>query len=320
MRKYILRRLLQLVPVVLTVLAINFVLIHAAPGDPAVYLAGEDPNPQYIASIRHAYGLDRPLWQQFIVYIGRVLQGDLGRSHMNNRMVLDLIKERLPATLFLIITAYGLSAIIGTLLGGLAAKRPGSWADTAISTGGILGHSVPVFWLGLMMIALFAVKLDWLPTSGLRSVEMPRSLWAQGLVYAKHLILPAATLALTNVGQYIRLSRASVVEVMEEDFITTARGVGYPENTIFLRHALRNALLPVVTIAGLQLGAAFAGATLTETVFAWPGLGRLMFESIMSRDYPLLMGSYLILATTVVLANMLTDIVYAYLDPRVAYS
>jgi peptide/nickel transport system permease protein len=317
MRRYVLRRLLQMIPVVLSVIVINFVLIQLAPGDVSLYLAGQEAGPEYIAAIRHEYGLDKPMIEQFWAYFSKVCQGDMGKSFVYGRPVIQVIAQRMPATILLILFGMGVAAVIGTLIGAYSAKRLGSPADTAISLLGITAYSIPVFWLGLMLILAFSVTLHWLPSSGIRSVVLEGGFAVRASDLIRHLVLPATTLGLVYVGEYIRLSRASVAEVMGEDFVTTSRAVGYDENTIFLKHVLRNALLPVVTIAGLQLGFVFAGATLTETVFAWPGMGRLMFNAILSRDYPLLMGSYLIMSVTVVLANLLTDIVYAYLDPRV---
>jgi len=319
MRRYITRRLLQMIPVVFSVILINFLLIQAAPGDAATYLAGREASPEFIDALRHTYGLDKPVMTQFFLYLGQVLRGNLGRSFVYGEPVMTVILRRLPATILLIFFGMGVAAVIGTLLGAQAARRIGSTTDGAISLTGITLYSVPVFWLGLLLILIFAVKLHWFPSLGIHSLTAPKDFLSQTIDLLYHLVLPATTLGLIYVGEYIRLARASVAEVLGEDFITTSRAIGYDGNTIFLKHALRNALLPVVTIAGLQLGFVFAGATLTETVFAWPGMGRLLFDAILARDYPLLLGAYLMMSVTVVLANLLTDLLYAYLDPRVTY-
>jgi len=318
-RRYITRRLLQIIPVVFSVILINFLLIQAAPGDAATYLAGREADPAFIESLRHAYGLDKPVMTQFFLYLGQVATGHLGRSFVYGEPVMTVILRRLPATILLIFFGMGVAAVIGTLLGAQAARRLGTGTDAAISLTGIALYSIPVFWLGLLLIMVFAVNLRWFPSLGIHSVTVSKDFISQTVDLLHHLILPATTLGLIYTGEYIRLSRASVAEVLGEDFITTSRAVGYDGKTIFLKHALRNALLPVVTIAGLQLGFVFAGATLTETVFAWPGMGRLLFDAILARDYPLLLGAYFIISITVVLANLLTDLLYAYLDPRVTY-
>lgn len=313
------RRLLQMIPVVLSVVCINFVLIQLAPGDAAIFLAGREADPAYIEAIRHQYGLDLPILTQFVRYLGQLLQGNFGRSFISGRPVLVVIGERIGPTLLLVFAGVGVAAVLGTILGAQAARRMGTPYDTTMSLLSIVSYAIPVFWLGLMLILFFGIKLRWLPTSGMRSVLPLRSALDRAIDVVRHLILPAVTLGVAYLGQYIRLSRSSVAEVMKEDFITTARAIGYDENTIFIKHALRNALLPVVTIAGLHLGFIFAGATLTETVFAWPGMGRLIYDAILGRDFPLLMGCYTIMAVSVVLATLATDVLYAYLDPRVTY-
>ncbi len=319
MRRYVGRRLLQMIPVVFSVILINFLLIQAAPGDAATYLAGREAGPEYIDALRHTYGLDKPVMTQFAIYSGQVLRGNLGRSLVYGEPVMTVILRRLPATILLVLFGMGVAAVIGTLLGAHAARKIGTTTDAVISLGGIALYSVPVFWAGLLLILVFAVRLGWFPSMGIHSLTAPRDFISQTVDMFYHLILPATALGVIYVGEYIRLSRASVAEVLGEDFITTSRAIGYDGNTIFLKHALRNGLLPVVTVAGLQLGFVFAGATLTETVFAWPGMGRLLFDAILARDYPLLLGAYLMMSVTVVLANLLTDLLYAYLDPRVTY-
>jgi peptide/nickel transport system permease protein len=317
LRRYVLFRVMQLVPVALTVIVLNFLLIHLAPGDVAILLAGDDADPTYMATIREAYGLDRPFLEQLRRYLTQVLSGDLGRSYRSREPVLDELLARLPATLLLIGTALVFAVLLGTAIGTLIARHPGSALDTGVSAASVSLFSVPVFWLGLMMILFFSVQLRWLPSSGMGAVDGPRDGWGRALDVAYHLILPTITLSTVWVGQYVRLARSSVAEVMAESYIVTARAIGYPEHRVLLHHALRNALLPVVTVLGLQLGLALTGAVLTETVFSWPGLGRLIYEAILARDTPVIMGAFILMSFTVALASLATDLVYAALDPRV---
>ncbi|MFN8723779.1 MAG: ABC transporter permease [Rhodospirillales bacterium] len=318
LRRYVLFRVLQLVPVALVVIVLNFLLIHLAPGDVAILLAGEDADPTYMASVRAAYGLDLPFHEQLLRYLGQVLTGDLGLSYRSRQPVMDELMARVPATLMLVGTALVIAVTVGVLVGTLIARRPGSAVDSVVSVLSISLFSIPVFWLGLMLILWFAVHLRWLPSSGMGSVGGPREGMAMVMDVARHMILPAVTLATVWVGQYVRLARTSVSEVLAENYIVTARAVGYGEGTVLLSHALRNALLPVVTVLGLQIGLALTGAVLTETVFSWPGLGRLIYEAILARDTPIIMGAFIIMSFTVALASLATDLLYAALDPRVS--
>jgi peptide/nickel transport system permease protein len=317
LRGYFIRRLLQMIPVILAVVLLTFALLQLAPGDVATLMAGEDADPQVIAAIRERYRLDAPVLDQFVAYIGSVLQGDLGTSIRYGQPVLDVILSRAPATLLLVGTALLAATFLGTTVGALLARRIGSRTDAIASFLAIGAFSVPVFWLGLMLILVFAVNLQWLPSSGMTSALAPRDPIGRALDLLAHLVLPGITLATVWFGQYLRLSRSSVASVLGEDYIAAARAAGFSERRILLHHALRNALLPVITVFGLQLGVVLAGAVLTETVFSWPGLGRLIYDAILARDVPLIVGSYLVMSVMVAVASLVTDLAYARLDPRV---
>ena len=317
LRRYLILRLLQLIPVIFVVIVLNFVLIHLAPGDVSVTLAGEDVDPVYMQHVRELYGLDRPFLEQLWRYLVQVGQGDLGLSYRSREPVVTEILRRVPATLLLVGTALLFAVAIGTTVGTMVANRQGSLSDTATSALAIGFYSIPVFWLGLMLILLFGVELRWLPTSGMYSLIGPRDPLGRALDVAIHLVLPALALSTVWIGQYLRLARTSVVSVMSENYITTVRAIGFRPRTVLLHYALRNALLPVVTVLGLQMGLVLTGAVLTETVFSWPGLGRLIYDAILARDTPIIMGSYIAMSITVALASLITDLVYAALDPRV---
>ncbi|TCS59617.1 peptide/nickel transport system permease protein [Primorskyibacter sedentarius] len=315
--RYFLYRVMQMFPIALFIVIINFALIHMAPGDVSILLAGEGADPEYMASVRQSYGLDKPLYQQLGAYIGQLLQGDLGLSFRTREPVIGIIAERVPATLLLAGTALVLASVLGVVIGSFMARRPGSALDTAVTTLSISLFSIPVFWLGLMLILLFAVTLRWLPSSGMMSIAGPREGIGFVLDVAKHMILPVISLSAVWLGQYVRLARSSVSETLAEPYVTTARAIGFPERRVMTRFALRNAMLPIVTVLGLELGLLLSGAVLTETVFSWPGLGRLIYEAILSRDTPVIMGAFLIMSFTVMLAALVTDLLYATLDPRV---
>lgn len=311
-------RLGQLVPVTLVVIVLNFLLIHLAPGDISILLAGETPDPAYLLLVREKYGLDEPFLTQLWRYLVQVASGDLGLSFRTREPVLTEILERVPATLLLVGTSLGLSVVLGTLIGTLIARQPGSLVDTAVSTFAVMLFSIPVFWFGLMLILLFAVQVPVLPAMGMVSVGGPREGLGRMLDIGMHMVLPVLALMTVSLGQYIRLARTSVAEVMGESYITTARAIGFSQTRILTHYALRNALLPVVTVLGLQLGLVLTGAVLTETVFAWPGLGRLIYDAILARDTPVIMGAFIVMSLTVAAASLLTDILYAAIDPRVS--
>jgi ABC-type dipeptide/oligopeptide/nickel transport system permease component len=320
MLSYMLRRVLQLVPVLLVIISVNFFLIHAAPGDPITYLLGEAPATQaYIDQLRGEYGLDRPLAMQLLIYLGRVLQGDLGYSFISRESVAAILWSRFPATLLLLGTQFVLSILLGILLGVVSAYRRASLLDQSVSVLSLIGMAVPAFWLAQMMMLVFSLELDWLPSQGMRSLRYDLTGFAALSDLAQHLVLPTLTLTIFNLALIARITRASMLNALGMEYVTYARSKGLPESSVVWCHALKNAILPVITIIGLNFRTLIAGAVLTETVFAWPGIGRLTYDAILARDYPVLMGILLLIGISVVIGNILTDLAYAWLDPRVRY-
>jgi peptide/nickel transport system permease protein len=317
--RYMLLRLLQGLLTLALIATINFILVRAAPGDPVSVLAGESgaSDPQFVAQLRAQFGLDQPLGTQLVTYLGKVARFDLGFSYRQQQPVLKLILDRLPATLLLTGTAFMLSLIFGITLGALSARRAGTWVDSLITLFALIFYATPLYWLALMAVLVFTVQLDWLPGFGFMTVGAGLSGFALALDIAKHLLMPALVLALFYMAVYTRMTRAAMLEVIQMDFIKTARAKGLKPHRILRAHVLRNALLPVVTLAGIQAGSMIGGAVLTETVFAWPGIGRLMFDALLQRDYSLLLGSFLITAAMAVLFNLITDLVYTIVDPRI---
>lgn len=318
--QYISKRLLQAIPIILCIITINFFLLHLAPGDAVDVLASESGSatPEYLAELRAKYGLDRPIVVQFYFYIKNVLALDLGYSFRNDMPVLDLIVSRAGPSVILMGTTLIASLSLGVLLGLLAATRFRSWADNIISVFALVSYATPLFWIGLMMIVLFSIKLGWLPTSGMQTFGAFHEGLDQILDIARHLILPATALTLFHMALYTRLMRASMLEQANMDYVTTARAKGLTEWMIIFKHVLRNALLPVVTMAGIQIGNLIGGSVVIETVFAWPGLGLLAFESLFARDLNLILGIFLLAALIVVAINFLVDILYSLLDPRIS--
>ena len=317
--RYILSRFAKAIVVLLGIVVLNFCLIHAAPGDPAAVMAGEAgaADEIFLQQLREKFGLDQSFHVQLWNYVSGVLQLDLGYSYRQDAPVLDLILDHLPATLLLTGSAFFISIGLGILAGAMAAVRVGSWADTAITTLALLFYATPLFWVALMGILLFSVQLGWLPAFGMETVGGGYTGFARWLDIAHHLILPALTLGLFFTAIYTRMARASMLETAGEDFVKTARAKGLTEGKITRRHVMRNAMLPVVTLAGLQAGQIVGGAVLTETVFAWPGIGRLMFDALLQRDYNLLLGVFLISSAMVLLFNLITDLIYLVVDPRI---
>jgi peptide/nickel transport system permease protein len=322
MPRYIASRLLQGLALVLAVVILNFVLVHAAPGDPVETIAGASGgmSPEMMAQLRTQYGLDRPLPVQLGVYLGKVLQGDLGYSYFFNLPVTALIAERVPATLLLVLSAVLLAFVVGTALGVLSSRKPNGALSQFITVLSMVGFAAPVFWVGIMLVILFASVLPILPVAGMRSADSSGGGLADVLDVLHHLVLPTVTLGLVYLAQYSRLARSSMLDVLGADFIRTARAKGLAEHVVLYKHALRNALLPVVTVLGLQFGNVLAGAILVETVFNWPGLGRLAFESVLRRDYPTILGVLLFSSIVVVVMNQLTDLCYRLIDPRIKSS
>ena len=319
MIRFILGRLVKAVFILLAILIVNFLLIHAAPGDPAAVMAGEAgaADEKFLADLRTRFGLDQPLYVQLWTYLKGAAQLDLGFSYRQQMPVADLIADRLPATLLLTGVAFVLSLVLGVIAGVAASARQGSWSDTIISTLALLFYATPLFWVALMAVLVFSVWLEWLPGFGYSTIGAGYTGLAHVLDVARHLVLPASTLGLFFMAIYMRMTRASMLEVSRLDFVKTARAKGLKHRVIQRRHILRNALLPVITLAGLQAGQIFGGAILTETVFAWPGIGRLMFESLAARDYNTILGVFLVSAAMVILFNIVTDIVYRIVDPRI---
>ena len=318
MRRYIGRRLLTGLLTVLIVMVLNFFIIHLAPGDPVRIIAGMDrPSESQMAELRARYGLDQPVLMQLGRYVLNLVQGDFGTSYTYNQPVAQLILSTMGPSILLALTSCVLSFIIGTLLGLYAARHKGRWMDNALSYVSYLFDSMPPFWLGLVAILVFASTLHLLPTSGMVNLRDPQEGFSYVLDVMTHLILPCGTMTLIQIPQYLRLTRSSVTQVMQEDYITTFRAAGMTQKHIFRRYVLKNAILPTLTVFGISLAYVVAGAALVEIVFAWPGTGRLMLNAINRRDYPLLMGIYLMISISVALVTMVVDVVYAWLDPRI---
>lgn len=317
--RLLVRRAVQSVVLILVLILVNFLLIHLAPGDPVHLLAGQSGDEKYYEFIRAKFGLDKALGTQLWIYLSSVLRGDFGYSLGYQQPVINVIFERIPATLLLMLCAVSLSSIIGVILGVEAARRENSFSDRVINTLALLGHSVPSFSVGHMLLIVFALYLGLFPSQNMASANQELSGLNYLLDVFSHLVLPAATLAIVYLAQIMRLTRTAMLNVLGEDFITTARAKGVGENRVFYGHALRNALLPVVTVVGSDLGMLLSGAVLVETVFAWPGLGRLMIDALAMRDYPVLLGLFLLISITVAVVNFITDIMYSVLDPRISY-
>jgi peptide/nickel transport system permease protein len=320
MLSFVGRRVASLAPLLFGMILLGFLIVELAPGDPVQALVGDYPAPpEYVRQVRERFGLDRPLWVQLARYTGEVLRGNLGHSFFYDEPVRDLLLGRLGATLLLMGTALVLSSVAGVLLGVACGRRPGSPPDHVLMALGLAGYSLPVFWLGQLLLMGLALQLDWFPTQGMRSIGAGLSPLGRGLDVLHHLALPAVTLATRYLALNVRLVRTSLVEVSRMDFLMTARAKGLSERAVIYKHALRNALLPVVTMTGLNIGHLVAGAVLTETVFAWPGLGRLMFDAILHRDYPVMLGGLLVVSVCVVVGNLLADVAYAAIDPRIRF-
>jgi ABC-type dipeptide/oligopeptide/nickel transport system permease component len=318
MTAYLARRVLQAIPLLFVLAVLNFALVRLAPGDPVAYLVGDaGADPQLAARLRESLGLDRPMSEQFITYITNLVRGDLGVSLFYRRPVSDVLFERIPATVTLMATQIVIAILIGIPAGVLAARRRNTATDNIVSGLAVVGFSVPVFWSAQMLILLFAVQLRLLPSGGMTDARTTSEGIGHIADVARHLVLPALTLSLVHTALIVRITRASMTDVLSRDFVATARAKGLAERAVVWGHALRNSMLPIVTVIGLEFGQIFAGQIVTETVFSWPGIGRLMFESIGRRDYPVIMGGFLLAAVGVLVANLITDLTYARLDPRI---
>jgi len=305
MLQYVIKRLLSTIPVLIGISLLLFFMLRMLPGDPAQVLAGQMATPDEVELIRHQLGLDRPVHVQYAFFLGRLARFDLGRSARTQNPVTEEIWARLPNTMLLAVVAITLACLFGIPAGIISAVRPYTWIDYVVTSTAIFGISMPVFWLGLMLVVVFAVWLQWLPAGGTGS-------W-------RHVILPSFTLAAFVVAFIARMTRSSMIEVLSQDYTTTARSKGLKEQVVVIKHALKNALIPIITVIGLQFGMLLGGAVLTETVFAWPGVGRLIVDSILARDYPMIQGAILVFGLLYILVNLVVDLLYAYVDPRIRY-
>jgi peptide/nickel transport system permease protein len=321
MRQYLLSRIGWGLLIILAILVLNFLIVHMVPGDPLHALLGDFPVPPgYAEKIRADFGLDKPVLVQLGYYLLNLAQGNLGFSFANRLPVLDLILARLGPTLLLMLPALAAAAVLGVVLGVTAAPRAGSVQDSALTALSLFGYSVPIFWLGQMLVILFAIQLEWLPAQGMKSMREEYEGWEAVASLLRHLALPGFSVMIFYIAVVARVARASVSEALHHDFVLTARAKGLSSRYILWRHVLPNALIPVVTVIGYNFGHSLTGAILVETVFAWPGIGNLFITSITNRDYPVLQGIFLLAAVSVVVINILTDLLYALLDPRVRTS
>ena len=349
MAQYFTRRLISVIPTLLGVTIIIFLLLRLIPGDPAIAMLGEHAAQENVERIREQLGLNRPLFldrealrqgnikgfsdSQYIRYLGRLVQGDLGNSIHRRIAIADELKLRFPATIELALLSMLIAILVGVPVGIMSAARRGSWLDSISIVGSLIGVSMPIFWLGLMEIMLFAVFLHWFPSGGrlnptidVKSVTnfilidcIITGNWEALVNALKHLVMPALALATIPTAIIARMTRSSMLDVLQEDYIRTAHAKGLRESVVLFRHALKNAFLPVITIIGLQTGSLLAGAVLTETIFSWPGIGKWIYDAILGRDYPIVQSGTLLITFVIVLVNMLVDISYAFLDPRIRY-
>jgi peptide/nickel transport system permease protein len=303
--RYIIRRLLLMIPVLMGVSLIVFSLVRLIPGDPAELLLGEDYTQEAAEELRAEWGLDKPIYIQYLIFLKQPLRGDLGDSIRSGRPVTQELSERFKNTVQLAILALILASVIGISAGIIAGTRPFSLIDSLTMVGAVAGVSMPVFWLGLMLIYLFAVNLNWLPAVGIGGI--------------RHLILPGITLSAFTMATIARQSRSSMLEVMEQDYITTARSKGLTESGVIRRHAIKNAMIPIITVQGVMMGRLLGGSIVTETVFAYPGMGKLLIDGIVGRDYPIVQGTILLYALSFSMINLVVDLIYVFFDPRIVY-
>ncbi|MCR4428182.1 MAG: ABC transporter permease [Caldiserica bacterium] len=331
MLAFIIRRIISLIPVLIGVSIIVFFFIHLIPGDPVLAILGERATVENVERARHELGLDRPLWEQYFLYVNKIFHGDLGRSIRSNTPVSQELGAKFPATVELSLFALFIALLVGIPAGIISAAKRNSVIDTTVMFGALIGVSMPIFWLGLMLAFLFSVFLKWLPFSGridpMITLPIKTNLLLLDSILAgnweafknslSHLILPSLALSTIPMAIIARMTRSCLLEELSQDYIRTARAKGLKENRVLLRHALKNAFLPVVTTIGLQAGTLLSGAILTETIFSWPGIGRWIYMAIQSRDYPIVQGATLLIALIYVLVNLLVDVSYAFLDPRI---
>ncbi len=330
---YIIKRILMLIPVLVGVSVLSFALIHIAPGDPARTMAGEHASPQTINAIREKYGLDKPLPMQYWIWFERVLHGDLGRSIVSNENVSKEILDRFPNTVELSFFAMLIAVVVGSLAGIISASRQYSFLDYSTMGAALFGVSMPVFWLGIMLMMIFGVFLRWLPIGGRINILIPfqrvtgfylldsiiKGNFPAFISTLRYLLLPSVTLSTIPMATIARVTRSSMLEVLRQDYIRTQRAKGLPERSVIYRLAVRNAMLPVITVIGLNFGLLLAGAILTETVFSWPGMGRYVVNAVRMRDYPVVQGCVMFFASLFVIVNLITDMLYVFIDPRIKY-
>jgi peptide/nickel transport system permease protein len=331
--QFIVRRLLALIPVLIGVSLVVFFLIRMIPGDPVIVMLGERANAQDVARVRSEMGFDRPIYIQYVEWMGRVLRGDLGKSIIGYTPVMDELKQRLPGTIEMVVLGMFIGVVVGVSIGIISAIKQNSWIDIGAMFAALIGVSMPIYWLALMLIYALAVNRKILPPSSRLDAELmvdvrtgfmliDTLLMRDLKLFANavwHLILPSVVLSTVIMPILARLTRSSMLEVMCQDYVRTARAKGLTDHIVIIRHALKNALLPVVTVIGLQLGGLLGGALLTETIFSWPGMGLWTYRAILARDYPIVQGAVLVSATIYVFVNLFVDISYAYLDPRIRY-
>lgn len=317
--RFFLRRAIQALLLILILIVVNFLLIHLAPGDPVHLLAGQSGDEKYYEFIRAKFGLNQSLPRQLWIYLSSVIRGDLGYSLGYQQPVIHVIITRIPATLLLTISAVLISSVTGVVLGVEAARRENSLIDRSINAFALVGYSVPSFSVGHLLLIVFGLRLGLFPIQNLSSATHELTGLAYGLDVLSHLVLPVTTLAVVYMAQIMRLTRTAMLNVLGENFVVAARAKGLSEGRVLYGHALRNALLPIVTVVGHDFGMLLSGAVLVETVFAWPGLGRLMLDALAMRDYPILMGLFLMISVSVILVNFIVDLTYSALDPRIRY-
>lgn len=322
LRNYIIRRFLIIIPLLIGISFITFSILRVAPGDPitTLYGAANPQVPQYVLErIKVKMGLDKPLWMQYIIWLKGMITGNFGFSYVNGKPVIELIKARIWNTMKLALSSLLFSVGLSVLLGSISAIKRGSIFDYVCSIGSLFGISMPSYWIGLIAILIFSLRLGWFPTIGVRTLGANLSATERIVDEISHMVLPTVILGLGSLAFQTRLMRASMLQILGQDYIRTARAKGLKERKVIYKHVLRNALLPVVTLVGLQIGFIMSGSVLVETIFAWPGIGRLIIEAAKSRDYSVIMGINMIISTMVLFANLFTDIIYAYLDPRIKY-
>lgn len=333
MREYIIKRLLLLIPIVIGVSFFSFILIRLIPGDPARIILGERATPQEIERIREELGLNKPILVQYLIFLKQLAKGDLGRSIVTREKVIKEIMNRFPATIELTFFSMFIAVFLGIFLGILASLKPGSFIDTFVMFLALIGVSMPIFWLGLMLIWFGALYLGWFPPSGRLDVDINLNVITNFYLIDSiltgnfkaffnslyHLILPSIALSSVPMATIARMTRSSMLEVLNQEYILAEYAKGVPKKRIILRSALRNALIPIITVIGLEFGFLLGGAIMTETIFSWPGMGRLVYDAIMSRDYPLIQGAILLSAFLFVMINLVVDIIYVFIDPRIRY-